>query len=171
MSTPYVGEVRLVGFNFAPVGWNVCNGALIAISENSTLFNLIGTTYGGDGQNTYALPNLQSRIPVHQGTNSLGGNYVMGEIGGVETVALNLNQCPAHTHSAQVAASAASTSISPWGNFPGPGIAAYATAIPTEAMATGMIAPTGGNQPHSNLQPFLALNWIISMFGVYPSQG
>ena len=170
MSSPYVGEVRLVGFNFAPVGWNFCNGALVSIAENSVLFQLIGTTYGGDGVNTYALPNLQSRIPLHQGTNSFGVTYVTGETGGVEQVNVSLNQYPAHTHSSAVAASAAATTTTPANNFPGPGIMAYATAIPTEAMAAGMIGPSGNSQPHSNLQPYLVLNWIISLFGVFPSQ-
>jgi len=170
MSSPYVGEVRLVGFNFAPVGWNACNGALISIAENSVLFNLIGTTYGGDGQSTYALPNLQSRIPLHQGANSFGTNYVIGETGGVEQVTVSLSQYPAHTHSAAVAPSAASTTTTPSNNFPGPGIEAYGITAPTEAMAAGMIAPAGSSLPHSNLQPYLVLNWIISMYGVFPSQ-
>jgi microcystin-dependent protein len=170
MSTPYVGEVRLVGFNFAPVGWNFCNGALISIAENTVLFELIGTTYGGDGQNTYALPNLQSRIPVHQGTNSLGTTYVIGETGGVEEVTLSQNQYPAHTHSATLAPSAASTTATPANNFLGTGVKAYGTAVPTEAMAAGMVAPAGSSQPHGNLQPYLALNWIISLFGIFPSQ-
>jgi len=170
MSTPYIGEVRLVGFNFAPVGWNFCNGSLMSIAEFSVLFDLIGTTYGGDGQNTFGLPNLQSRIPLHQGNNSFGTTYVIGETGGVEEVSLNLNQFPAHTHSAAVAASAAATTTTPANNFPGPGIEAYGSTAPTEAMAAGMIAPVGGSQPHSNLQPYLALNWIIALYGVFPSQ-
>jgi hypothetical protein len=98
MSQPYVGEVRLVGFSFAPVGWSICNGSLVSISENPTLFQLIGTTYGGDGQNTYALPNLQGRIPVHQGSNGIS-TYVPGQITGVESVTVTLNQYPTHTHS------------------------------------------------------------------------
>jgi microcystin-dependent protein len=171
MSAPFIGEVRLVGFNFAPVEWSVCNGALVPISENSTLFNLIGTIYGGDGQNTFALPNLQSRVAVHQGTGSFGTSYVIGATGGVEEVTVTLNQYPQHSHSAAVSASALTTSSSPVNDIPGPGFEAYGPANPTDAMASGMISPYGGSQPHSNLQPLLALNWIIALYGVYPSQG
>lgn len=170
MSTPYIGEVRLVGFNFAPADWYTCNGQLLAISAYSTLFNLIGTTFGGDGQATFGLPNLQSRISVHQGSGSFGTSYVIGEVGGVETVSVTQNQIPAHTHMAAVAANATSNTTAPAGNLPGSGVEAYGTTAPTEAMAAGMISPAGGNQPHSNMQPYLALNWIISLYGVYPSQ-
>jgi len=171
MSQPFVGEVRLVGFNFAPAGWNTCNGQLLSIADYSTLFNLIGTTYGGDGQNTFGLPNLQSRVAVHQGTLPAGATYVIGETGGVETVTLDLNQYPAHAHSASVSPSVLATTISPVNNFPGAGLKAYSAGTPTDAMSSSAIAAFGGNFPHSNLQPLLTLNWIISLFGIYPSQG
>ncbi|MGA7341981.1 MAG: tail fiber protein [Terracidiphilus sp.] len=169
MSTAFVGEVRLVGFNFAPVGWAVCNGAQQSISENPTLFNLIGTTYGGNGQTTYNLPDLQGRIPIHQGSNGVS-NYVIGATGGVETVTISLNQYPAHTHQLLGSGTAASSNI-PTNNTLGNGVSAYTTTAPEIAMNNAAIGFSGGgNQPHGNLQPFLVLNWVISLFGVYPSQ-
>ena len=170
MSQPFVGEVRLVGFNFAPVGWSICNGDLISISENSTLFQLIGTTYGGNGQSTFALPNLQSRVAVHQGTSSQGNSYVIGLTGGDETVTLSLSQYPAHTHSLMASANKADSNT-PAGNTVGNGLIAYSVLAPDTAMNTSAVGPSGGNLPHNNLQPFLALNWIISLFGVFPSRG
>jgi microcystin-dependent protein len=169
MSQPYVGEVRVVGFNFAQAGWAKCNGALQSIAENSTLFNLIGTTYGGDGQSTFALPNLQSRIPIHQGNNGVS-TYVIGATGGVENVTITLSQFPTHTHQLLGSGANAGTS-NPTGNTLGNSVGIYTTAAPITAMNNAMIGSSGGgSQPHSNLQPFLALNWVISLFGVYPSQ-
>jgi len=170
MSEPFVGELRLVGFNFAPVDWMQCQGQLIAISENSTLYNLIGTTYGGDGQQTFQLPDLRSRIPVHMGSLSGGSTYVLGQTGGVETVTISLNQIPSHNHSAAVAANAQSASASPLNSIPCQGVQVYATEAPVEAMAASSVSNVGSSLPHTNLQPFLALNWIISMYGIYPSQ-
>jgi microcystin-dependent protein len=169
MSQAYVGEVRLVGFNFAPVGWAICNGVLQSIAENSALFNLIGTTYGGDGQQTFGLPDLQGRIPIHQGNNGIS-TYVIGQKGGVESVAITLNQFPTHTHALQGSTADAGTNI-PTGNTLGGSVSAYTTLAPTIAMNNAMIGSSGGSQPHSNLQPFLVLNWVISLFGVFPSQG
>jgi microcystin-dependent protein len=168
MSQPFIGEVKLVGFNFPPVGWATCNGALQSIAENSTLFQLIGTTYGGDGQQTYGLPDLQGRIPLHQGSNGVS-NYVMGQQGGVENVIVSLSQFPAHTHPMQGSSADASSNI-PTGNVLG-GVSAYNTTAPSIAMNNSMIGFSGGgSQPHSNLQPYLVLNWIISLFGIFPSQ-
>jgi microcystin-dependent protein len=169
MSQPFVGEVRAVGFNFPPVGWATCNGALQSIAENSTLFNLIGTTYGGDGQQTFALPDLQGRIPIHQGTNGVS-NYVIGEKAGVETVTITLNQFPAHTHSMQGSSAGASSNL-PGSSVLGGSVSLYTNAAPSLAMNNAMIGSSGGgNQPHSNLQPYVVLNWIISLFGIFPSQ-
>jgi len=166
---PFVGEIRMFAGNFAPAGWMFCNGALLPISENETLFNLIGTTYGGDGQETFALPNLSSRVPVHQG-NFQGTPFLLGELSGTETVTLTLNQIPAHNHLPQ-AQSANGTQASPangfWANS---AVAAFAAATPDTAMNPAEIGPTGGSQPHDNMVPFLAVNFIISMFGIYPSQ-
>jgi microcystin-dependent protein len=164
VSQPFVGEVRLVGFNFAPAGWSICNGNLIPISENTTLFQLIGTTYGGDGQSTFAVPNLQSRIPVHQGTSN-----VVGLTGGAETVPLNLSQYPAHTHSFMASGNQANSNA-PAGNTVGNGLIAYSTLAPDIALNASAVSPSGANLPHNNLQPFLALNWIIALFGVFPSR-
>jgi len=170
MSTAYVGEVRLVGFTFAPVGWALCNGQLVPISENSTLFNLIGTTYGGDGVQTFALPNLQGRTPVHQGTLAGGSSYVMGQTGGLESVTLTIGQYPTHTH-ALLGSSNNASGNNPANNAVGGGLKVYMNEAPATAMNSSMVGLSGGNQPHDNVQPYQVLNWIISLFGVYPSQG
>jgi microcystin-dependent protein len=170
MSTSYVGEVRLVGFNFAPVGWALCNGQLIPISQYSTLYNLIGTTYGGDGLSTLALPNLQGRIPVHQGSSG-GGNYVIGQTGGLEAVPLGMNQYPMHNH-ALMASSNPGANNNAANNVVGNGLKIYLNENPATAMNSSMVGSSGGgNQPHDNLQPYQVLNWIISLFGIYPAQG
>jgi microcystin-dependent protein len=165
MSNPYVGEVRLFGGNFAPAGWAFCDGSLLPISEYDVLFNLIGTTYGGDGQTTFALPDLRGRLPVHQ-----GASYVIGQAGGVESVALSVNQLPAHTHAAAASASA--------GTGPAPGNAIWAATStdplygPGPATGSAMapaVQPVGGGQPHDNLMPYLCVSFIICLFGIYPS--
>lgn len=169
MAQPYVGEIRLVGFNFEPVGWLFCEGQLLPISEFEVLFNLIGTTYGGDGENTFALPDLRGRVPIHQGSGVL-----IGELGGVEEVALTVNQIPAHNHHIQVDGSPG-TSSNPAGNVLAstPLAFGYAYGQPTNLtpMADGTVANAGGSQPHENMQPFLVMNYIISAFGIFPSQG
>jgi microcystin-dependent protein len=168
MSDSYVGEVRLVGFNFAPVGWAFCNGAVLSISEYSVLFALIGTTYGGDGQSTFNLPNLQGRIPIHQGSSG-ASSYVMGQTGGAESVTLTLNQYPSHTHNLMVSQGAAGSSTA--GNSTlGTGPNAYSTQAPTGAMNAAMVGASGSSGPHENRQPYLVLNWIISLFGIFPPQ-
>jgi len=163
MSDPYIGEIRMFGGNFAPVGWLFCQGQLVSISDYDTLFNLIGTTYGGDGQTTFALPNLQSRIPFHQGSG-----FVLGQQAGVETVTLNTNQLPVHTH--QPVAAAVATSPSPnnayWASYAN---MQYSDQAPNAPMAPNALSPSGGNQPHENMSPYLAINFIISMYGIYPS--
>lgn len=166
MSNPYVGEIRLFAGNFAPAGWSFCDGSLLPISENETLFNLIGTTYGGDGQSTFALPDMRGRLPMHQ-----GAGVVLAELGGVEEVTLTVGQLPAHTHPF-VASSAVGTGSTPTGNV----IAAPASvrmwragAATNVSFPAQSIAATGGSQPHSNLQPYLCVNFIISLFGVFPS--
>ncbi len=167
MSDAYVGEVRLVGFNFAPVGWFFCNGAVLPISEYSVLYTLIGTTYGGDGQSTFQLPNLQGRIPIHQGSSG-ASTYVLGQTGGAETVTVNINQYPRHTHSLLVSQNAASSSTA--GNSTlGTGPKAYTAANPNTAMNAAMVGQSGGgNGPHENRQPFQVLNWIIAWEGIFP---
>jgi len=170
MATPFIGEIRMGGWNFAPVEWALCNGQLLAISEYEALYNLIGTTYGGDGQNTFALPNLQSRIPVHQGTG-FGATYVIGQQGGVETVTLNANEIPAHSHplKAQTAPGGQpSPSGGVWANST---LEQFSTAAPTSQMASGLLASQGGSQPHDNMPPFQVVNFVIALFGIFPSQG
>ena len=172
MGQPFVGEIRMFGGNFAPAGWQFCHGQLLPISENDTLFNLIGTTYGGDGQSTFALPNLQSRIPVHQGTGAGLSNYVLAQSGGVESVTLTNPQIPAHTHQWQAVSSPSAVNQSP---VPGNALAAstvkyYKAGGGTAAMAAATVQPAGGSQPHGNMMPYAVVNYIISLFGIFPSQ-
>ena len=171
MATPFVGEIKMFGGNFAIFGWSFCNGSLIPISQNPALFNLIGTTYGGDGVNNFALPDLQCRVPVHQGQGPGLSNYVIGTKAGFENVTLNGSQLPTHRHQA-VGSSASGGANSPAGNtwaknitdsF-GPGTSANAS------MNTGSTSNTGSNQPHDNIIPFLAITFIIALNGLYPSQ-
>jgi microcystin-dependent protein len=169
VSTPFVGEIRAVGFSFAPVGWALCDGSLLPISAYEVLFSLIGTTYGGDGETTFALPDLRGRFPVHAGTGA-GQILALGEAGGAETVTLLGSQLPRHTH--PVSASSAASSADPAGSVPGQWAGAqYSTADPTGAqLATAAVGVAGGSQPHENRSPYLAVNFIISLFGIFPSQ-
>ena len=165
MAQPYVGEIRLFAGNFAPAGWLFCHGQLLSISENETLFQLIGTTYGGDGQSTFAMPDLRGRVPLH------GGNgYVLAETGGVETVTLTSAQVPAHSHALR-ASSAAGT-----GSGPGNALLAatgsvnsYGSGNADQSMTAGALSSSGSSQPHDNMAPFLAVNYIISLSGIFPS--
>lgn len=166
MAQPFVGEIRMFAGNFPPVGWMFCDGQLVPISENEVLFQLIGTTYGGDGEETFALPNLQSRIPIHMGTGG-EGTYVIGESGGVESVTLTVQQIPVHTHPLIVSGEAGSTS-NPANALVATGPTVYRPAPAVAAMNANSITPQGGSQPHDNMQPFLCINYIISLFGLYP---
>jgi|SRR6476646_10603500 len=164
MGTPYVGEIRMFAGNFAPAGWALCQGQMLAISENDVLFTLIGTTYGGDGQTTFALPDLQSRVPVH-----VGPGFVQGQIAGVESVTLTTSQIPAHSH-VPLCNSGAGTNASPqndvWAALDSN---IYSDVAPSVIMAPSALGSTGGSQPHDNMVPFLVINFIISLFGVFPS--
>jgi microcystin-dependent protein len=167
MAQPYVGEIRMFAGTFAPVGWEFCNGQPLPISEYETLFNLIGTTYGGDGQETFNLPNLQGRLPVH-----VGSGFQLGQAGGTEQVTLTVQQMPNHSHpltattAIGTAASpldgllAASGSSNVYRQGPAPGGA---------TLAAQTVAPAGGSAPHTNMQPFLCVDFIISLFGIFPS--
>src|SRR3989440_9690503 len=171
MSQPYVGECRMFGGNFAPAGWMFCDGQLLPISENETLFQLIGTTYGGDGQTTFNLPDLRGRVPVHQGTDSATGtNFTMGEMAGVESVTLTTQQAPQHNHTL-MATNAVGTQLNPGGNLlsNSQGPQPYIQEGPDGNLNAQAIQPVGGSQPHENLQPFLGINFIISLFGIFPS--
>jgi microcystin-dependent protein len=166
MGQPFLGEIRMFGGNFAPVGWMLCAGQQLAISENDALFALIGTTYGGDGVQTFNLPNLQGRLPLHQGSN-----FMMGQMAGAETVTLTTQQLPIHSHPMAASLnSAASSTVT--GNVVGQvGATQIYREVPaTSPMASQACTATGGNQPHDNMQPFLCINFIISLFGVFPSQ-
>jgi len=171
MSSPFVGQIVMVGFNFAPAGWAFCDGTLLPISENPTLFDLIGTTYGGDGQSTFALPDLRGRVPVHTGQGAGLQSYVIGEEWGVESVTLTTQQIPSHAHSfAPGASSAEETTNRPDNAYPSAG--GYYSTSPTSGvtMPAPTVANAGGSQPHSNIQPVLGVNFIISLFGIFPSQ-
>lgn len=171
MPEPFIGEIRMFAGSFAPAGWALCNGQPMAISENDALFTLIGTTYGGDGQETFNLPNLQSRVPMHAGTGADGITYTLGESGGVESVTLTTSQIPSHTH-VPVASSAAGNASSPAGaiwSAAGTGEQLYNTA-PNGTMASNLIQGAGGSQPHENMGPYLVITFIISLFGIFPSQ-
>ena len=172
MGMPFIGEIRMFGGNFPPSGWAFCDGQLVPISENDALFTLIGTTYGGDGQETFALPNLQSRIPIHAGQGPGLTNRTLGETGGTESVTLTTHQSPIHNH-----AFLASTDFSNVNNPSGAVMAQQTIATPYResgpsggAFAANAIQPVGGSQPHDNMQPFLVISFIISLFGVFPTQ-
>jgi len=168
MAQPYVGEIRMFAGTFAPAGWMLCAGQLLPISENETLFQLIGTTYGGDGQNTFALPDLQSRVPIH-----FGNGFTLAENGGVETVTLSSQQMPVHSHPMPGSTNAATTA-DPTNNILSTAPLAttfpYGTDNPLTPLAAKAVSTVGGSQPHSNIQPYGTLNYIISLFGIFPSQ-
>jgi microcystin-dependent protein len=172
VSDPYIGEIRMFGGNFAPAGWAFCDGQLMPISENDALFTLIGTTYGGDGQETFALPNLQSRVPIHAGQGpGLSNNYQLAEMGGVEAVTLTTQQIPIHTHS-MIANSGLASEFAPGGRiFAQPlAVDAYVQPPPAVALSPQSCSATGGSQPHDNIQPYLCISFIMSMFGIFPTQ-
>ena len=166
MAQPYVGELRMFGGNFAPAGWQFCDGTLLPISEFETLFNLIGTTYGGDGQSTFAVPDLRGRVPIHQ-----GNGFTLAETGGAEEITLTVQQIPAHTHPLLASGDIA--------NAPNPGqnviarsgqVNAFLNGGPSAAMSPQFVGSVGGSQPHTNFQPYLCIAFIISLFGIFPSQ-
>ena len=173
MAQPYIGEIRMFAGNFPPNGWMFCDGQLLPISENDALFVLLGTMYGGDGQETFALPNLQSRIPLHFGTGPDGVTYQQAETGGTESVTLTTQQIPVHTHAQLCSSGNGLNSSDPVNNVASKtDLSQYSTAGATVAMGTPNLLsdPTGGSQPHENCQPFLCINYIISLFGLFPQQ-
>jgi microcystin-dependent protein len=173
MAQPFLGEIRLVGFNFAPQGWAFCDGSLLGISEYEALFVLIGTTYGGDGQTTFGLPDLRGRVAIHQGNNGTS-TYVIGQDFGEETVSLTANQMPEHTHPVVVALT--ETERTAGGHYPAStstGAGAYGPSDPNANIPTVQMDPTsttGLGGPHENRQPFLAMNYVIALLGIFPSQ-
>ena len=170
---PYIGEIRMFGGNFAPNGWMFCEGQTLPIAENDALFVLLGTTYGGDGQETFNLPNLASRVPIHMGTDPKGTTYQLGEMAGTEQETLTVQQMPIHTH--PMMATTTSQTLGPKDAFfatitsSQAGVTAYSTAAPGTSLVPASILPAGGSQPHENTQPFLCINFIISLFGIMPS--
>ncbi|GCE77453.1 phage tail protein [Cellulomonas biazotea] len=173
MSQPFIGEIRMFAGNFAPAGWEFCDGGLLAIAENDPLFALIGTTYGGDGQETFALPDLQGRTPLHVGRNPQSPTtYTLGEKAGVERVTLSTQQIPSHRHRPQ-AAVAAATATSPegavWAASTAPAFVP-STGAQANALAADVVGAAGGSQPHENRHPVLAVSFIISLYGIFPSQ-
>jgi microcystin-dependent protein len=167
MAQPYVGEIRMFGGNFAPAGWMFCEGQLLPIPENDTLFALIGTTYGGDGQSTFALPDLRGRLPLHQ-----GNGFVLAETGGVETVTLSVQQIPIHTH-AMIASTNVAQDTNPTGKIVGQiggGALPYIQGSTDTNMSAQAVGSVGGSQPHANFQPYLCVSFIISLFGIFPTQ-
>jgi microcystin-dependent protein len=171
MAQPYVGEIRMFGGNFAPAGWLFCDGSLLPISENETLFNLIGTTYGGDGQSTFALPDLRGRIPIHMGQGAGLSSRTIGENGGSESVTLTPAQLANHSHAFPASTSAASSGDPLNAVVADTGTASvYSMSNPNVAMNPSVIAVAGGSQPHDNMMPFECVSFIISLFGIFPSQ-
>jgi len=167
MAQPYVGEIRIFAGNFAPAGWMFCEGQLLPISENETLFNLIGTTYGGDGQSTFALPDLRGLIPIHQ-----GNNFILAETGGAEEITLTVNQIPAHTHA--LIGTLNQATVNPpkdqlLAQLVTQNAFAYGTDNPPATLSPNSVSSVGGSQPHTNFQPYLCLDFIISLFGIFPS--
>ncbi|MFN7940400.1 MAG: tail fiber protein [Thermoanaerobaculia bacterium] len=165
MAQPYVGEIRMFAGNFAPAGWMFCEGQLLPISENETLFQLIGTTYGGDGESTFALPDLRGRVPIH-----FGNGFILAETGGVEQITLTVQQIAAHSHSL-LAAGTTGDQVSPANNLPANSfnVTPYINDVPNGNMNAAAITAVGGSQPHDNFQPYLCVDFIISLFGIFPS--
>lgn len=168
MSQPFVGQIQSFGFNFAPRNWALCNGQLLSIAQNTALFSLLGTTYGGNGQTTFALPDLRGRTSMHFGQGPGLSNYTQGEVSGSETVTLTQETMPGHTHLVNASAGT-KLNINPAANNLG-GATIYTNAALDSVMDPAMIQPLGGSQPHQNLQPFLVINWCISLQGIFPSR-
>jgi microcystin-dependent protein len=163
MSEPFLGEIKLLPINFPPKGWALCNGQFLPINQNQALFALLGTMYGGNGQTTFALPNLQGRTPI-----GVGSGHIQGEAAGSTAVTVNIQQLPTHTHSVRAGDSPANAA-SPSGNFSAQNAGAYAP-TPNAAMSPSTVLPTGGSQPHTNVGPYLVISFCIALIGIFPSQ-
>ena len=168
---PYIGEIRLFAGNFPPNGWAFCEGQLMPIAENDALFVLLGTTYGGDGPETFGLPDLQGRVPIHQGTGPDGVTYILGEKDGVESVTLTTTQIPVHSHPLIVSGDQGGQT-DPTNHVIGsnPTIQLFGPGNPTNAFNAQSVSIVGGSQPHDNMQPYIAIYYIISLFGIFPQQ-
>lgn len=171
MDEPFLGYIALVAFNFAPQGWALCNGQLLPIAQFEALFTLLGTTYGGDGNTTFALPDLRGRVPIHMGGGAGLAAYVLGQRGGFEEIILNADQLASHDHVPQCTTepgNSAAPGDAIWAGTTGDNL--YNTSVPGAAMAVQAIGPAGGGQPHENRQPYLGLNYIIALNGLFPTQ-
>lgn len=164
MAEPFLGEIKIISWNFPPKGWAFCNGTLLPINQNQALFSILGTTYGGDGRQTFGLPNLQGRTPVH-----VGNGVNLGEIGGETAHTLNISELPTHNH-VPVGSSTVGTLTSASGNLWGSSSANPYNSASNTAMNPSCVVPAGGNQPHENMSPYLVLNFIIALQGIFPSQ-
>jgi microcystin-dependent protein len=172
MAEPFLAEIRAFAFNFAPSGWAQCNGQLLPISQNTALFSLLGTTYRGDGKTTFGLPNLQGSAPMHHGASGGTSDRVLGEVSGEPDVTLIQTELPAHTHALNAVESAATARQPPDQMFAvEEAMSSYRTGSPDVAMDPRILAPTGGSQPHNNMQPYLTLNFCIALQGVFPPRG
>jgi len=171
MANPFIGEIRMFGFTFPPQGWHLCDGSLLSIAEYDTLYALLGTTYGGDGQVTFGVPDFRGRIPVHQGQGPGLSQYILGELTGTEDVTLTLQQIPSHTHSFLTSNNGGRTTTAT-NNFLASGEDDIYTQDTSSALVglTGVVTPDGGNQPHTNLQPNLCVNFCIALVGIFPSR-
>jgi microcystin-dependent protein len=169
MADPFLGEIRLFSFNYAPRGWALCNGQLLPISQNQALFSVLGTTFGGDGRTTFGLPNMQSRIPVHVGQGVGLSNYVLGEAAGVESVTLSIAEMPAHPHTAQGFNGTGNLGPTAQNTWAGAGSNPYTTTS-NSSMNPATIASNPGGAPHSNLAPYLAVTFAIALQGIFPSR-
>lgn len=167
MSNQFTGEIRLFAGNFAPVDWHFCDGSLLPISDYQVLYTLVGTTYGGDGQTTFALPDLRSRIPIHMGTDPGASTFVLGQAAGVESVALTVNNLPQHSHA--VAGSSTGGSNNPSGNAYGGGQSLFSSAAPSVALSPATVGFSGSSVPHTNIMPYQCVNYIIALFGNFPT--
>ena len=165
MSEPFLSEIKLVSFNFPPKGWALCNGQLLPINQNQALFALLGTTYGGHGQTNFALPNVRGRVPIH-----MGNGHTLGEAAGSTSVTVNIQQLPTHMHTVQVNSTTANSSANPINNFLGNANNMYAGVQNLTTMNPGTITSVGGSQPHNNMMPYLTLNFIIALQGIFPSR-
>lgn len=172
MADPFLAEIRMFAGNFAPTGWAFCNGQLLTISQNTALFSLLGTSYGGNGRSTFGLPNMQGNVPLHRGQGPGLSDYALGDTGGSATVTLLTSQLPPHTHTAQTDTAGGGidtpSTASSWGTAGRGKPAAYAAASALTAMSPSAIATTGSSQPHNNMSPYLAVNFIIALQGVFP---
>lgn len=170
MSTPFIGEIKLISWNYPPKGWTFCNGQTLSIQQNTALFSLFGTTYGGNGQTTFALPNLQGRVPVHFGIAQSGSSFVLGQVAGETAHTVILSELPQHLHTAGATSAAGNTAKPAGAVLSTADVKMYAPASNFTALVPGSAANTGGSQPHNNLQPYLVMNYIVALQGIFPSR-